>query len=37
MTDKLNQSVANLGRALDRPEEALDEPVSAPLTIDGTI
>lgn len=37
MTSKLDQSVANLGRALDRLEEALAEPTTNKLAIDGTI
>ena len=37
MTDKLTQSIANLGRALDRLEEALAEPTTNKLAIDGTI
>ena len=34
---KNNQSLQNLGRALTRLEEALQEPESAPLVVDGTI
>ncbi|NBC32465.1 MAG: nucleotidyltransferase [Alphaproteobacteria bacterium] len=37
MNSKLDQSVANLGRALDRLEEALAEPTTNKLAIDGTI
>lgn len=37
MTEKLNQSLINLGRALDRLDEALAEPTTNPLAIDGTI
>lgn len=37
MTDKLTQSIDNLARALDRLGEALAEPESNPLAIDGTI
>lgn len=34
---KLRQSVANLGRAFDRLDEALREPETNPLALDGTI
>jgi nucleotidyltransferase substrate binding protein (TIGR01987 family) len=37
MIEKPRQSLANLGRALDRLGEALDEPTTNPLAIDGTI
>lgn len=34
---KLEQSIENLGRALDRLEEALAVPLDNPLAVDGTI
>ena len=38
MTDlKIRQSLANLGRALDRLREALHEPEGSSLVVDGTI
>lgn len=37
MTARIDQSLANLGRALDRLGEALAEPEASPLVIDGTI
>jgi len=37
MNAKTEQSLANLGRAVDRLGEALAEPVTGPLVIDGTI
>ena len=37
MTDTLGLSIANLGRALDRLEEALAEPMTNTLAVDGTI
>ena len=37
MTDKVTQSIVNLGRALDRLQEALAEPSTNKLAIDGTI
>ncbi len=35
--DKAEQSIANLRQALDRLQEALDEPTTNSLVIDGTI
>lgn len=37
MSDRLSQRLENLGRALDRLDEALAVPSDAPLAVDGTI
>jgi nucleotidyltransferase substrate binding protein (TIGR01987 family) len=37
MSDRLRDRLDNLGRALDRLDEALEIPADAPLAIDGTI